>query len=91
MASNELADKIVELRREIRRHDRLYYVDAAPEISDLEYDQLLQQLKQWEDENPDLVTPDSPTQRIGGNLVRTITHVSCGDAGFSSAVRFRHS
>ena len=65
MASNELADKIVELRREIRRHDRLYYVDAAPEISDLEYDQLLQQLKQWEDENPDLVTPESPTQRIG--------------------------
>ncbi|MCH2183700.1 MAG: NAD-dependent DNA ligase LigA, partial [Mariniblastus sp.] len=69
MAPNNPAEKIAELRQEIRRHDRLYYVEAAPEISDLEYDRLLQQLKQWEHQNPELVTPDSPTQRIGDMAV----------------------
>ena len=53
------------LREEIREHDRLYYVEAAPEISDLEYDRLLEQLRKLETQHPDLITPDSPTQRVG--------------------------
>ncbi|HVO11293.1 MAG TPA: NAD-dependent DNA ligase LigA [Vicinamibacteria bacterium] len=54
------------LRDEIRRHQRLYYVLAAPEIGDQEYDALERELRGIEAEYPDLVTPDSPTQRVGG-------------------------
>jgi DNA ligase (NAD+) len=54
------------LREEIRRHEELYYVHDNPEISDVEYDQLLARLQALEAENPSLVTPDSPTQRVGG-------------------------
>ncbi|MCH8977940.1 MAG: NAD-dependent DNA ligase LigA [Armatimonadetes bacterium] len=53
------------LRAEIERHDRLYYVEDSPEISDTEYDALFQELLLLEEENPELKTPDSPTQRIG--------------------------
>jgi DNA ligase (NAD+) len=56
------------LRSEIRRHDRLYYADARPEIADVEYDRLLQQLKDIETAHPELITPDSPTQRVGGTV-----------------------
>jgi DNA ligase (NAD+) len=56
---------VEKLRDEIRRHDRLYYVEGHPEISDLEYDRLLERLKKLEAEHPELVTPDSPTQRVG--------------------------
>ena len=58
--------QIEALREEVRRHARLYYVDAAPEITDYEYDQLLKKLEALEAAHPDLVTPDSPTQRVGG-------------------------
>jgi DNA ligase (NAD+) len=54
------------LRREIERHEHLYYVLDQPEISDAEYDALLQRLRELEARRPDLVTPDSPTQRVGG-------------------------
>lgn len=54
------------LRAEIDRHNELYYQKAAPEISDFEFDQLLERLKALEAEHPELITPDSPTQRIGG-------------------------
>ncbi|NOT46423.1 MAG: NAD-dependent DNA ligase LigA [Acidobacteria bacterium] len=54
------------LRAEIERHNDLYYQQAAPEISDFEFDKLLERLRQLEAEHPDLITPDSPTQRIGG-------------------------
>jgi len=64
-----------ELRNLIRFHDRKYYVEAAPEISDLEYDRLLQQLKQLELEHPDIVTDDSPTQRIGDEIVGDLLQV----------------
>jgi DNA ligase (NAD+) len=57
------------LRAQIRHHDRKYYVEAAPEISDLEYDRLLQRLEKLEKAHPELVTPDSPTQRVGGEPV----------------------
>jgi len=60
------ARQIEELRNEIRRHDELYYVNDAPEISDREYDILLEKLQQLEEANPELITPDSPTQRVGG-------------------------
>jgi len=58
--------EIEHLRAEIERHNELYYQKAEPEISDLEFDQLLESLKALETEHPDLITPDSPTQRVGG-------------------------
>jgi DNA ligase (NAD+) len=61
----DIAKEIATLREEINRHDYLYYVKNQPEISDREYDSLLQRLKDLEKERPDLVTPDSPTQRVG--------------------------
>lgn len=54
------------LKNEIRRHDRLYYVDARPEIGDADYDALYRELEALERAHPDWVTPDSPTQRVGG-------------------------
>ena len=57
--------RIEELRREIRHHDYLYYVLNKPEISDAEYDKLMQELRELEEMYPDLITPDSPTQRVG--------------------------
>ncbi|HWP91640.1 MAG TPA: NAD-dependent DNA ligase LigA [Thermodesulfobacteriota bacterium] len=58
--------RIEELKREIERHDYLYYIESRPEISDAEYDALMQELKRLESEHPELVTSDSPTQRVGG-------------------------
>lgn len=58
--------KIEALREKIRHHEYLYYVLDSPEISDQEFDRLMQQLKDLEAENPSLVTPDSPTRRVGG-------------------------
>ncbi len=54
------------LRKLLHHHNYLYYVKDAPEISDFEYDRLLRQLEDMENENPSLITPDSPTQRVGG-------------------------
>jgi DNA ligase (NAD+) len=64
--SSDAIKEIQRLREEIRHHDYLYHVADDPEISDAAYDRLLKRLKQWEAENPKLVTPDSPTQRLGG-------------------------
>ncbi|HEX5604211.1 MAG TPA: NAD-dependent DNA ligase LigA [Pyrinomonadaceae bacterium] len=58
--------QIEKLRDEIRHHDELYYVGNAPEISDREYDLLMEKLQKLEEENPELITFDSPTQRVGG-------------------------
>jgi DNA ligase (NAD+) len=58
--------EIEKLRDEIRRHDELYYVGNAPEISDRDYDQLMENLQKLEEANPELITADSPTQRVGG-------------------------
>jgi len=63
---NAAADEIESLREEIRHHEELYYVYDSPEISDADYDQLLARLQQLEKVHPELVTPDSPTQRVGG-------------------------
>ncbi len=64
--SSEVIKEIQHLREEIRHHDYLYHVADDPEISDAAYDRLMKRLKQLEAENPKLVTPDSPTQRLGG-------------------------
>ncbi|MFA6439321.1 MAG: NAD-dependent DNA ligase LigA, partial [Bacteriovoracaceae bacterium] len=69
--------KAEKLRAALRSHDNQYYVLSEPSISDMEYDQLMQQLVQLENEYPGLVTPDSPTQRVGGEPTKefaTVTH-----------------
>jgi DNA ligase (NAD+) len=60
------AQRAEELRSELRRHEHLYYVLDAPEITDAQYDALMNELKRIEAAHPELVTPDSPTQRVGG-------------------------
>ncbi len=65
-APKDVEKKIEALRDKIRLHEHLYYVLDNPEISDAEFDKLMQQLKDLESEHPALVTPDSPTQRVGG-------------------------
>lgn len=62
----EVRREIEKLRELIHHHDYLYYVLAAPEISDAEYDALFRRLKELEEKFPEFVTPDSPTQRVGG-------------------------
>lgn len=62
----DIQKEINRLRREIEKHNKLYYVYDSPEISDYEYDMLMQRLKALEAEHPELITPDSPTQRVGG-------------------------
>jgi len=67
MATGKDVEKKIEaLREKIRHHEYLYYVLDQPEISDLDFDKLMQQLKAIEAEHPSLITPDSPTQRVGG-------------------------
>jgi DNA ligase (NAD+) len=61
-----IPQQIEKLRDEIRRHEDLYYVLDNPQISDAEYDALLERLQKLEQEHPDQITPDSPTQRVGG-------------------------
>ena len=66
MISREKAEKrVAALRDEIRRHEHLYSALNRPEISDREYDALERELRELEAQFPDLVTPDSPTQRVG--------------------------
>ena len=66
MAAKATAREIEKLRDQIRRHDELYYVENAPEISDREYDELMEKLQKLEQAYPESVTFDSPTQRVGG-------------------------
>ena len=75
MARN-IEKRIEELRDLIREHDHKYYVLAEPSISDFEYDKLIKELEKLEDENPDLVTPDSPTQRVGKDLTKDFNPVT---------------
>ena len=60
------AQRAEQLRAELRRHEHLYYVLDAPEISDAEYDAQMNELKAIEAAHPELLTTDSPTQRVGG-------------------------
>ena len=68
-----IQQELDRLRREIAHHNKLYHVYDAPVISDYEYDLLMNRLKALEAEHPELITPDSPTQRVGG--------VALGDDG----------
>lgn len=75
--SKDVKKQIEQLREQIREHDHLYYVLAQPKISDQEYDKLFTKLKELEKENPELITPDSPTQRVSGQPLEgfeTVTH-----------------
>ncbi len=74
--STDAKAEIARLREQIRHHDYKYYVEAAPEISDREYDRLMDRLKQLEAKHPELVSPDSPTQRIGDQPVSELPQVA---------------
>ncbi len=76
MDKKTAADRIGKLREEINRHNYLYYVLDTPEISDAEYDALFRELAELEEKYPDLVTPDSPTQRIGGAPLEKFSQVT---------------
>ncbi|MDP6631525.1 MAG: NAD-dependent DNA ligase LigA [Kiritimatiellia bacterium] len=75
MNAKDAARRAQELRKAIEHHNRLYYVEAQPEVSDREYDRLYDDLKAIETEYPDLATPDSPTQRVGGAPLSAFAHV----------------
>lgn len=70
------AEEIDRLRAEIRHHDRLYYEQAAPEITDREYDRLMRGLQELEAQHPELVTPDSPSQKVGGAPIEGFVQVA---------------
>jgi len=73
----DIRERYDRLRAEVERHSRLYYVEAAPEITDIEYDALLNELQAIEDQFPALSTPDSPTRRVGGEPIpgfETVQH-----------------
>ncbi len=75
--SQSIRKQIEDLRRQIEHHNYQYYVAAAPEISDLEFDRLLRKLQELEQQHPEHLTPDSPTQRVGGQPIegfKTVRH-----------------
>jgi DNA ligase (NAD+) len=75
--TEDVKKRVEELRKEIRRHDKLYYDQASPEISDFEYDKLYRELKDLEEEYPSLKTMDSPTQKVAettGKHFKTVAH-----------------
>ena len=73
--SSSAKKRIEVLREQIREHDHRYYVLAEPSISDMEFDKLIKELERLEKENPELVTPDSPTQRVGKDLTKNFKPV----------------
>ncbi len=75
MASKEIEREAARLRGDLNRHNYLYYVEAAPEISDREYDRMMERLTELEALHPDLASPDSPTQRVGGQPLEGFTKV----------------
>ena len=75
MTKEQARKRLLTLREEIHRHDYLYYVKDAPEISDAAYDKLLRELTALEEAHPDLVTPDSPSQRVSGKVQEAFAEV----------------
>ena len=75
LEETKAAKRIDELREEIRKHDRLYYEEAAPIITDREYDRLYKELVDLETQFPGLVLPDSPTQRVGGKPLEAFAQI----------------
>jgi DNA ligase (NAD+) len=76
MAQETSKHEIESLRDTIREHDRRYYVDAQPTISDQEYDKLLAELRDLETAHPELITAESPTQRVGGEPIAGFTTIA---------------
>jgi DNA ligase (NAD+) len=76
MTKAKVEERINHLRDEIRRHDRLYYTVAQPEITDLEYDRLLKELESLEAANPEFASVDSPTRRVGDAPVPHLEQVA---------------
>ena len=76
MTHAEAASRAAFISAELHRHNRLYYVEAKPEISDKEFDVLLRELQDIEAKFPDLLTPDSPTQRVGGAPLEGFTQIT---------------
>lgn len=75
--AGSVREQAQRLRRQIERHNDLYYVEARPQISDREFDRLVERLQKLEQQHPELVTPDSPTRRVGGQPIkgfRTVRH-----------------
>ena len=68
-----------ELAEEIRGHDHAYYVLAQPSISDREYDRIYRELLELEAEHPELLTPDSPSQRVGGGIRAVANSSGCSE------------
>ena len=73
--NKKVIENIENLRSKIRYHDGKYYVENMPEISDYEYDQLMKELESLESANPQLISPDSPTQRVSGEPVSEFTSI----------------
>jgi DNA ligase (NAD+) len=71
----DVRGRVEDLREQVRYHNRRYHVNDAPEISDAEYDALYRELEALEDEHPELITPDSPTQRVGGEPIEGFEEV----------------
>ena len=76
LSKEDAARKIDELSRELERHNYLYYVKNSPEISDSEFDAMLNELKVLETQFPELIKPDSPTQRVGGAVAEGFKSVA---------------
>ncbi|HET6756353.1 MAG TPA: NAD-dependent DNA ligase LigA, partial [Burkholderiales bacterium] len=70
MIPPDAVQRVQQLRAQIEKHDHAYYVLDAPVISDAEYDSLFRELKELEERYPELITPDSPTQRVGGEPLK---------------------
>ena len=73
--SDDIQKQVESLRTELERHNRLYYVDAQSEVSDVEYDQLMKTLEQLEHEHPEFDSPDSPTHKVGGEPIEGFSQV----------------
>src|SRR3954453_16154885 len=71
----DVQNRLAELRDAIRHHEERYYIHNDPQISDAEFDTLLHTLEQLEAEHPELVTPDSPTQRVAGRPIEGFEQV----------------
>jgi len=68
MAENQVKERIDSLRKELNEHNHKYYVESTPVISDFDFDMLLNELIELENNNPEYSDPNSPTQRVGGDI-----------------------
>ena len=75
LTKEQAAAKVLALRQELQKNSYLYYVQDMPTITDAEYDGMMRQLRELEAQYPELVTPDSPTQKVGGRVKNGFTEV----------------